>query len=134
MRKNDFEINTRANEEANAMTDHEVGTCEEWLRARKELLAREKELTRSDELARQRRELPWVRVEKEYTFETDEGKKTQAELFEGRSQLLVYHFMFGPSERACVRPAAERFRCVSQSESTTGSASSGLGSVAACRK
>ena len=81
------------------MTDHEVGTREEWLRARKELLEREKELTRrSDELARQRRELPWVRVENEYTFETDEGK-TLAELFDGRSQLLVYHFMFGPSGR-----------------------------------
>jgi predicted dithiol-disulfide oxidoreductase (DUF899 family) len=80
------------------MTDHEVGTREEWLRARKELLEREKELTRrSDEIARQRRELPWVQVEKEYTFETDEGKKTLAELFDGRSQLLVYHFMFGPS-------------------------------------
>ena len=79
------------------MTDHEVGTREEWLRARKELLEREKELTRhSDELARQRRELPWVRVEKEYTFETDEGTKRLAELFDGRSQLLVYHFMFGP--------------------------------------
>jgi predicted dithiol-disulfide oxidoreductase (DUF899 family) len=72
------------------MTDHEVGAREEWLRARKELLEREKELTRrSDELARQRRELPWVRVEKEYTFETDEGKKTLGELFDGRSQLLV---------------------------------------------
>jgi predicted dithiol-disulfide oxidoreductase (DUF899 family) len=83
------------------MTDHEVGTHEEWLRARKELLEREKELTRrSDELARQRRELPWVRVEKEYTFETDEGKKTLADLFDGRSQLLVYHFMFGPKYTA----------------------------------
>jgi len=83
------------------MTDHEVGAREEWLRARKELLEREKELTRrSDELARQRRELPWVRVEKEYTFETDEGKKTLGELFDGRSQLLVYHFMFGPKYTA----------------------------------
>jgi predicted dithiol-disulfide oxidoreductase (DUF899 family) len=75
-----------------------IGTREEWLAARKELLAEEKELTRrSDELARNRRELPWVRVEKEYEFDTDEGTKTLAELFEGRSQLLVYHFMFGPS-------------------------------------
>jgi predicted dithiol-disulfide oxidoreductase (DUF899 family) len=83
------------------MTDHKVGTREEWLAARKELLEREKELTRrSDELARQRRELPWVRVEKEYEFETAEGKKTLAELFDGRSQLLVYHFMFGPEYKA----------------------------------
>jgi predicted dithiol-disulfide oxidoreductase (DUF899 family) len=75
-----------------------IGTREEWLAARKELLAEEKELTRrSDELARNRRELPWVRVEKEYEFDTDGGTKTLAELFEGRSQLLVYHFMFGPS-------------------------------------
>ncbi len=79
------------------MTEHKVGTREEWLAARKELLESEKELTRrSDELARQRRELPWVRVDKEYRFETDDGTKTLAELFDGRSQLLVYHFMFGP--------------------------------------
>jgi predicted dithiol-disulfide oxidoreductase (DUF899 family) len=83
------------------MTDHAVATREEWLRARKELLEQEKELTRrSDELAKQRKELPWVRVEKEYTFETDEGTKTLAELFDGRSQLLVYHFMFGPEYAA----------------------------------
>jgi predicted dithiol-disulfide oxidoreductase (DUF899 family) len=75
-----------------------VATREEWLAARIELLEREKELTRrSDELARQRRDLPWVRVDKEYTFETDEGPKTLAELFDGRSQLLVYHFMFAPT-------------------------------------
>jgi predicted dithiol-disulfide oxidoreductase (DUF899 family) len=75
-----------------------VGTREEWLAARIALLEREKALTRrSDELARERQELPWVRVEKEYTFETDEGPKTLAELFDGRSQLLVYHFMFGPT-------------------------------------
>ena len=79
------------------MTEHQVATREEWLAARKQLLEREKELTRrSDELARERRELPWVRVEKEYTFDTDGGTKTLAELFDGRSQLLVYHFMFGP--------------------------------------
>ncbi len=83
------------------MTDHVVGSREDWLAAREELLAREKELTRlGDELARKRRELPWVPVEKEYRFETDEGTKTLAELFEGRSQLLVYHFMFGPSYEA----------------------------------
>jgi predicted dithiol-disulfide oxidoreductase (DUF899 family) len=75
-----------------------VGTREEWLAARKELLEREKELTRrSDELARERRELPRVPVDKEYTFETEDGTKTLAELFDGRSQLLVYHFMFGPT-------------------------------------
>jgi predicted dithiol-disulfide oxidoreductase (DUF899 family) len=80
------------------MSDHKVGTREEWLAARKGLLEREKELTRrSDELARERHALPWVPVEKEYTFESSEGEKTLAELFEGRSQLLVYHFMFGPS-------------------------------------
>jgi predicted dithiol-disulfide oxidoreductase (DUF899 family) len=75
-----------------------VGTREEWLAAREELLAAEKELTRrSDELAGKRQELPWVPVEKEYVFETAEGRRTLAELFDGRSQLLVYHFMFGPS-------------------------------------
>src|SRR6266566_5641812 len=83
------------------LTEHKVGTREEWLAARKELLEREKELSRgSDELARQRQELPWVRVEKEYSFETDEGTRTLAELFDGRSQLLVYHFMFGPNYEA----------------------------------
>ena len=74
-----------------------TGTREEWLAARRELLEREKELTRmSDELARQRRELPWVPVEREYVFETVDGPKTLTELFDGRSQLLVYHFMHGP--------------------------------------
>jgi predicted dithiol-disulfide oxidoreductase (DUF899 family) len=83
------------------MTDHKIGTREEWLAAREKLLGREKEHTRlGDELARQRRELPWVRVEKEYRFETVEGTKTLAELFDGRSQLLIYHFMFGPSYEA----------------------------------
>jgi predicted dithiol-disulfide oxidoreductase (DUF899 family) len=83
------------------MTDHQVGTREEWLAARNELLEQEKELTRrNDEVSRQRRELPWVRIEKEYSFETDEGTKTLAELFDGRSQLLVYHFMFGPEYTA----------------------------------
>jgi predicted dithiol-disulfide oxidoreductase (DUF899 family) len=80
------------------MTEHKVGTREEWLAARKELLEREKELTRrSDELARERQELPWVPVEKEYRFETNDGTKTLAELFDGRSQLIVYHFMHGPN-------------------------------------
>ena len=77
---------------------HKVGTREEWLEARKELLDREKQLTReSDELARQRQSLPWVPVEKDYLFETNEGTKTLAELFDGRSQLIVYHFMHGPN-------------------------------------
>jgi predicted dithiol-disulfide oxidoreductase (DUF899 family) len=83
------------------VTHHTVGTREEWLAARIELLEREKELTRlSDELARQRGELPWVPVEKHYSFETDEGKKSLAELFDGRSQLLVYHLMYGPDDEA----------------------------------
>jgi predicted dithiol-disulfide oxidoreductase (DUF899 family) len=78
-----------------------VGTREEWAAAREELLAREKEHTRlGDELARQRGELPWVRVEKDYRFESDDGTRTLAELFDGRGQLLVYHFMFGPSYQA----------------------------------
>ena len=83
------------------MTEHNVGTHEEWQAARDELLKREKELTRmNDELAEQRRELPWVPVEKEYRFETEDGTKELADLFDGRSQLLVYHFMFGPSYEA----------------------------------
>jgi predicted dithiol-disulfide oxidoreductase (DUF899 family) len=77
------------------------GTREEWLAARRELLAAEKEHTRrGDELARQRRELPWVRVEKEYSFETEDGKASLPDLFQGRSQLLVYHFMLGPDYKA----------------------------------
>ena len=83
------------------MADHKVASQAEWLAAREALLAREKEHTRmGDELAQQRRALPWVRVEKEYQFDTDEGVGTLAELFDGRSQLLVYHFMFGPSYTA----------------------------------
>ncbi len=83
------------------MTTHTTGTREEWLAARLELLKAEKELTRrSDELARRRQELPWVRIDKGYRFETDEGSASLADLFRGRSQLLVYHFMFGPDYTA----------------------------------
>src|SRR3954452_12518018 len=79
------------------MPDHRVGTQEEWQAEREALLAQGKELTRlGDELAERRRRLPWVAVEKDYRFETTEGIKSLAELFDGRSQLLVYHFMFGP--------------------------------------
>jgi predicted dithiol-disulfide oxidoreductase (DUF899 family) len=83
------------------MPEHKVGTQEEFDGAREELLAAEKELTRrSDELARKRRELPWVAVEKDYSFETAAGTKSLPELFDGRSQLLIYHFMFGPTYEA----------------------------------
>jgi len=83
------------------MTNHKTGTREEWLAERLELLKVEKELTRrSDELARRRQELPWVRIDKDYRFETDEGSASLADLFRGRSQLLVYHFMFGPDYTA----------------------------------
>ena len=83
------------------MTNHRTGTREEWLAARLDLLDAEKELTRrSDELARQRQELPWVRIDKEYRFDTDDGGASLADLFRGRSQLLVYHFMFGPDYSA----------------------------------
>src|ERR1700694_3243427 len=83
------------------MTDHKTGTREEWLAARLELLEAEKALTkRGDELARQRQELPWVRIDKEYSFEVDEGTAALVDLFRGRSQLLVYHFMFGPEYTA----------------------------------
>ncbi len=83
------------------MTNHKTGTRKEWLEARKELLKEEKELTRrSDELAKKRQELPWVKIDKEYQFETDNGKASLADLFQGRSQLLVYHFMFGPDYKA----------------------------------
>jgi predicted dithiol-disulfide oxidoreductase (DUF899 family) len=87
--------------ERRAMTTHRTGTREEWLRARLALLDAEKDLTRrSDELARQRQELPWVRIDKQYQFDTDEGRASLADLFQGRSQLLVYHFMFGPDYKA----------------------------------
>jgi predicted dithiol-disulfide oxidoreductase (DUF899 family) len=83
------------------MQTHKTGTREEWLAARLELLEAEKELTRrGDELARRRQELPWVRLDREYRFETDEGSASLADLFRGRSQLLVYHFMFGPDYTA----------------------------------
>src|SRR5712664_3585568 len=83
------------------MSDHKIGTREEWLAARLQLLEAEKALTRrGDELARKRQELPWVRMDKEYRFETDEGTASLADHFRGRSQLLVYHFMFGPDYTA----------------------------------
>ena len=83
------------------MPGHITATRQEWLAARRELLAEEKELTRrSDELARRRQELPWVRVDKAYRFDTDDGDASLADLFRGRSQLLVYHFMFGPDYKA----------------------------------
>jgi predicted dithiol-disulfide oxidoreductase (DUF899 family) len=79
------------------MTKHKTGTREEWLSARLDLLKAEKELTRrSDELARRRQELPWVRINKQYQFRTDDGNASLADLFRGRSQILIYHFMFGP--------------------------------------
>ena len=83
------------------MTTHRTGTREEWLAARLELLQAEKELTRrSDELAKRRKELPWVRIDKEYRFDTDQGPASLKDLFRGNSQLLVYHFMFGPDYTA----------------------------------
>jgi predicted dithiol-disulfide oxidoreductase (DUF899 family) len=85
-------------------TDHRTGTREEWLAARLDLLEAEKELTRrSDELARRRQELPWVPVDKEYRFETEKGPASLDDLFAGRSQLLVYHFMYGPEYKAGCR-------------------------------
>lgn len=83
------------------MATHPIGTRKEWLTARLELLQAEKELTRrSDDVARRRQQLPWVRIDKEYRFDTDEGSASLADLFRGRSQLLVYHFMFGPDYAA----------------------------------
>jgi predicted dithiol-disulfide oxidoreductase (DUF899 family) len=87
--------------ERSAMTTHMTGTRKEWLTARLALLEAEKELTRrSDDLARRRQELPWVRIDEEYRFDTDDGSASLADLFRGRSQLLVYHFMFGPDYTA----------------------------------
>src|SRR4029077_819556 len=97
-RRNRRRTNDQAHrrKERRAMTKHITGTRKEWFAARLELLEAEKELTRrSDELARGRPEVAWVRVDKEYLFETDEGRAALADLFRGRSQLLVYHFMFG---------------------------------------
>src|SRR3954469_20993298 len=87
--------------ERREMPKHLTGTRQEWIEAQLELLGAEKELTRrSDEVARRRQELPWVRIEKEYRFDTDEGKSSLADLFQARSQLLIYHFMFGPEYTA----------------------------------
>src|SRR4051794_26728499 len=100
------------------MTIPTTGTREEWLAARLALLRDEKELTRrSDELARRRQELPWVRIDKEYVFDTDQGEQSLRDLFAGRSQLLVYHFMFGPDYKAGCRPA-RRSRTVSTASSS----------------
>src|SRR5512141_1773649 len=96
-------MSTNANmpETQNRREEHKVVSRKEWLSARRELLEAEKELTRrSDELARRRQGLPWVRVDKAYPFDTDEGSASLADLFRGRSQLLVYHFMFGPEYTA----------------------------------
>jgi predicted dithiol-disulfide oxidoreductase (DUF899 family) len=83
------------------MTKHKIGTREEWIAARLSLLQEEKELThRSDDLAQKRQDLPWVRVDKSYRFDTDEGSASLSDLFKGRSQLLIYHFMFGPDYKA----------------------------------
>jgi predicted dithiol-disulfide oxidoreductase (DUF899 family) len=91
----------RRKKQEKTMTKHMIGTREQWLAARLELLEAEKALTRrSDDLARQRQALPWVRVDKTYRFDTDEGSASLADLFQGRSQLLVYHFMFGPDYTA----------------------------------
>jgi predicted dithiol-disulfide oxidoreductase (DUF899 family) len=98
LRENDPLSSTR---KERAMTQHATGTRQEWLAARLKLLDAEKELTRrSDEVARQRQALPWVRLDKQYRFDTDEGSASLADLFRGRSQLLVYHFMFGPDYAA----------------------------------
>ncbi len=94
------ESNNQSPEEK-GVTDHKTGTRADWLAARSELLKAEKELTRrGDELARQRQALPWVRIAQDYEFETEDGKASLADLFQGRSQLLVYHFMFGPDYEA----------------------------------
>ena len=84
--------------------DHQIVTRDEWIAARKELLSKEKELTRLfDQLNAERRNLPWVKVEKPYVFETPNGRETLVDLFDGRSQLIVYHFMFGPQmKEGCV--------------------------------
>src|SRR2546428_11485092 len=94
-------MKVKRRKERRPMTKHMTGTRKEWLAARLELLEAEKELTRrSDELARRRQELPWARIDTEYRFETDEGSASLAGLLRGRSQLLVYHLMFGPDYKA----------------------------------
>jgi len=108
-----------------AMTQRKVGTREEWVAARRELLDAEKEhIRQGDELARRRQALPWVPVEKEYPFETDTGRKTLAELFDGRSQLLVYHFMFGFGFRVTIRTRDARDAPSGQTTSTARSPTS----------
>jgi predicted dithiol-disulfide oxidoreductase (DUF899 family) len=98
------------------MTEHRIATQEEWQIARDDLLTREKEHTRrGDDLARQRRELPWFRIEKEYRFDADDGTRTLGELFHGRSQLLIYHFMFGPTYKVGGCPT-----CSSMADSMNG--------------
>jgi predicted dithiol-disulfide oxidoreductase (DUF899 family) len=94
-------VGTSGNERREKMTTHITATRDKWLEARLDLLAAEKDLTRrSDEIAQLRQRLPWVRVDKSYTFDTEAGSKTLKDLFDGRSQLLVYHFMFGPDYKA----------------------------------
>src|SRR6266550_1443717 len=101
MKGNGMNTQSLTSEKTDRLLEHEVVSRADWLVARKDLLKAEKELTRrSDELARRRQELPWVRIDKKYRFETDEGKSSLADLFRGRSQLLVYHFMFGPDYTA----------------------------------
>jgi predicted dithiol-disulfide oxidoreductase (DUF899 family) len=103
MRQDNLEdhANVTLRQERRAMTKHRTGIRKEWLAARLDLLEAEKELTqRGDELARRRQELPWVRLDKEYRFDTDDGSVSLPDLFRGRSQLLVYHFMFGPDYTA----------------------------------
>src|SRR5262245_41423637 len=99
--KSDWLSNAYVKKGVNAMTTHKTGTRQEWLAARLELLEAEKAHTRrGDELALRRQELPWLRIDKQYRLETDDGRASLADLFRGRSQLLVYHFMFGPDYTA----------------------------------
>src|SRR5947199_8447826 len=95
------------------MSTHRIATREQWRAERLDLVEAEKDLThRSDELARRRQELPWVKIDKDYRFDTDEGSASLADLFKGRSQLLVYHFMFGPDYSAgCPSAPAIAARC-----------------------
>src|SRR6266516_1333108 len=109
------------------MPEHAVGTREQWLSARKELLDAEKDhVRRGDELARRRQDLPWVPIEKGYTFETAQGSKTLADLFDGRSQLLVYHFMSASGSASTSRTRAVP---VARSSQTTSTASSPTSTV-----